>query len=61
MFFVRDPNKEKKFVQGCIAWFDDHLFHDIEPNEDPFQLLDSIDGVHKNSETSSCQQGTLYL
>jgi hypothetical protein len=61
-FFVRDPNtQEKKFVQSscCIAWFDDHLFHDIEPNEDPFQLSIRIDGKFTPEfRELICQQGT---
>ena len=59
-FYVRDPNtEEKKFVEGCIAWFDDHLVHNIEPDEDPFQLSIRIDGKFTQAfRELLCKQGT---
>jgi hypothetical protein len=59
-FYVRDPNtNEKKFVEGCIAWFDDHLVHNIRPDEDPFQLSIRIDGRFTPAfRELLCKQGT---
>jgi hypothetical protein len=44
-FYVKHPTTNKKhLVQGCLAWFDDHLVHNIEPSDDDFQLSIRIDG-----------------
>ena len=58
--YVRDPNTNKqKFVQGCIAWFDDHLVHNIEPNDDLYQLSIRIDGKFTQEfRELICEQGT---
>ena len=60
-FYVRDPEtNEKHMFCGNIAWFDDHLLHNLEPvDEEVYQVSIRVDGRFTPTFRSLIsQQGT---